>query len=409
MTSQQPPAVVVGLNSITGLQSARILARRGVPVFGVTGSLSHYTSRTNVCERIVETDLNDEAALAETLVALAETLGQKAVLVPCSDPTVLAIARHRARLEPLYHISLPELRTLELLMDKVRFYAYAQDCGLPVPRMFLLSSREDAERTADELAFPVILKPPFKTPRWEANTKIKAYKVPSREAFLELYDRCSAWADELMVQEYVEGPDANLYSCNGYFNGTGEPLVTFVARKLRQWPPETGTSCLGEEVRNDEVLEETVKLFRALNYRGLGYVEMKRDKRTGKHYLIEPNAGRPTGRSAIAEAGGVELLYTMYCDAAGLPLPENRQQQYRGVKWIYLRWDFQSALHYWRRGELSLREWWRSVRGPKGYAVFSLSDPAPFLTDIVRSVRTALLGARDPGAQPRRSDVKVNL
>jgi predicted ATP-grasp superfamily ATP-dependent carboligase len=196
-----------------------------------------------------------------------------------------------------------------------------------------------------------------------------------------------------MVQEWIEGTDADLYSCNCYFNAASEPLVTFTARKLRQWPPETGTSCLGEEVRNDEVLQETIRLFRGVSYHGLGYVEMKRDERTGKHYIIEPNIGRPTGRSAIAEAGGVELLYTMYCDVVGLPLPPNRQQTYGGVKWIYWRHDFQSALHYWRKGELSLRQWWRSWSGRKASAVFSWTDPLPFCLDWLNSARL-LLGGR---------------
>ena len=59
----------------------------------------------------------------------------------------------------------------------------------------------------------------------------------------------------------------------------------------------------------------------------------------------------------------MELLYTMYCDVLGWPLPENREQKYEGVKWISLRRDVQSAFHYWRRGNLTLREWWRSWRG----------------------------------------------
>lgn len=204
-----------------------------------------------------------------------------------------------------------------------------------------------------------------------------------------------------MVQEWIEGSDAELYSCNCYFNAESEPLVTFVARKLRQWPPRTGTSCLGEEIRNDVVLEETLSLFRDVNYRGLGYVEMKRDVRTGKHYIIEPNIGRPTGRSAIAEAGGVELLYTMYCDAVGRPLPENREQTYKGVKWIYWRRDLQSALYYWRRNELTLKEWWQSWRGRKGYAVFSWRDPVPFWSDLYRVLRI-FIGIREEkeDAQP---------
>ena len=100
-------------------------------------------------------------------------------------------------------------------------------------------------------------------------------------------------------------------------------------------------------------------------------MEMKRDQRTGKHYIIEPNIGRPTGRSAIAEAGGVELLYTKYCDLVNLPLPTNREQKYEGVKWIYFMHDIQSSFYYWRRGELTIRDWWQSIRGSKNDAVFS--------------------------------------
>jgi predicted ATP-grasp superfamily ATP-dependent carboligase len=103
--------------------------------------------------------------------------------------------------------------------------------------------------------------------------------------------------------------------------------------------------------------------------------------------MVEPNICRPTGRSAIAEAGGVDLLYTMYCDALGLPLPPNRVQQYRGVKWINLRQDLRSALYYWRKGELSVPQWRESLRGRKTFAIFSWSDPRPFVGDLWRSVR----------------------
>jgi D-aspartate ligase len=170
-----------------------------------------------------------------------------------------------------------------------------------------------------------------------------------------------------------------------------------VARKIRQWPPQTGTSSLGEECRNDVVLEQALDLFASVGYRGLGYVEMKRDARTGRHYIIEVNVGRPTGRSAIAEAGGVELLYTAYCDAAQLPLPAARTQRYGGAKWIYLRHDLQSALHYWRRGELSLGDWWRSVRGVRGDAVASLRDPLPFVGDLWHAASAVL--SRRPRCQ----------
>jgi predicted ATP-grasp superfamily ATP-dependent carboligase len=269
-------------------------------------------------------------------------------------------------------------------MDKVSFYQYALEHNLAIPQTFFLHNRQDAEHAATALSYPALLKPPMKTNLWEDNTKEKVYKIDSAEELLELYDRCSEWVDILLVQVWVVGTDADLFSCNCYFDAQYQPLVTFIARKLRQWPPQTGTSCLGEEIRNDSVLEESLKLFRSVNYHGLGYVEMKRDERTGDHFIIEPNIGRPTGRSAIAEAGGVELLYTAYCDMVGLPLPDNRTQQYRGAKWISLRRDFQSAFFYWRRGDLSLRDWIHSWSGKKAYAIFSWSDPAPFIFDFLK-------------------------
>lgn len=385
--SKLPYAFVIGLDCITGLQTARILAHHNIPIIALAKDLKHFCCQTKVCERIIRTNTASEE-LIEVLESMGPSLSQKAVLFPCTDMSVLTLSLHRQRLSAWYHVVLPEHDVVEMLMDKVRFYTYAAEKGLPIPRTFFLRSKADAGAAADQLTFPCIMKPPMKTPAWEANTRQKVYKVNSREEFLNLYDRCSSWAELLMIQEWIEGDDSSLYSCNCYFDACSEPLVTFVARKIRQWPPETGTSCLGEEVRNDVVLEESIRLFRSVNYRGLGYVEMKRDRRTGNHYIIEPNIGRPTGRSAISEAGGVELLYTKYCDVVGLPLPTNRVQKYKGTKWIYLQHDIPSALHYWKRGELTLGEWWRSVRGPKRDAVFSLADPVPFLHSIWKVGKT---------------------
>jgi D-aspartate ligase len=384
--SKLPYAFVIGLDCITGLQTARILAQHHIPIIALAKDPNHFCCQTRVCEKILRANTASEEFI-EVLEALGPTLDQKAVLFPCTDMSVLTISRHRQRLANWYHIVLPESEVVEMLMDKVSFYTYAQEKGLPIPKTFLLKNRNDAEIAANELTFPCIMKPPMKTPTWEKHTRAKVYKVTDREEFLALYEQCSSWADLLMIQEWIEGNDATLYSCNCYFNACSEPMVTFIARKLRQWPPQTGTSCLGEECRNDFVLEESIRLFRSVNYHGLGYVEMKRDERTGKHYIIEPNIGRPTGRSAIAEAGGVELLYTKYCDVLDLPLPANREQKYKGVKWIYLQHDIPSAFHYWKRGELTLQEWWQSVRGAKRDAVFSWTDPAPFWHSLWKVAR----------------------
>jgi D-aspartate ligase len=270
-TDQSPHAIVVGLDSFTGLQTARILHGRGIPVMGVASNPGHFCCRTKVCERVVVA-----ATTAVNLIPALEDLGaqlpRKAVLVPCADESVLLISQHRLRLEKYYYIQLPDPETVEMLMDKISFYTYAQDAGLSIPLTFLLHNRGEAERAAQKLSYPCILKPPKKSRTWQQNTDTKAFKIARAEELLTTYDCCAGWAEVLLVQQWIEGADADLYSCNCYFGADGQPLVTFIARKLRQWPPETGTSCLGEEVRNDVVLQESIRLFRGVNYRGLGYV-----------------------------------------------------------------------------------------------------------------------------------------
>lgn len=388
-THQLPYAIVVDLDCSTGLQTGRILHSRGVPVIGIASNPKHFCCRTRTCERIITADTKG-LDLIHALEELGTQLPEKAVLFPCADESVLLISKHRQELQDWYHIKLPEPEVVEMLMNKISFYAYAQEAGLPVPRTLLLHNRNEAERAAKEFDYPCILKPSIKSLVWKEHIRTKAFKVASAEEFLATYDRCAEWTDALMVQQWVEGSDADHYACNCYFGSDHEPLVTFITRKLRQWKPETGEGCLSEEVRNDVVLQESVRLFRGVKYQGLGYVEMKQDRRTGMHYIIEPNIGRPTGRSANAEGGGVELLYTMYCDALDRPLPANREQQYHGVKWIYWRKDIQSALYYWRRGDLTLKEWWRSWRGPKVSAVFSWSDPVPFFADLLEVMKLVL-------------------
>jgi len=407
-TQATNPAVVAALDCITGLQTARILAARGVPVIGVAADRHHFCARTRAVRRVVEAP-----TAGDGLVAALERLGPElvdgpAVLVPCSDASVLAISAGRDRLDPWYRFVLPAHDVVETLVDKIRFTEYAQAHRLAIPETRILRDRRDAEAAAAELGYPAVLKPGLKTVRWQAAMKAKVFRVDSAAELLAAYDRCAAWSDALIAQAWIDGGETDLYSANVYFDRASRPQVTFIARKIRQWPVGTGTSCLGEEVRNDEVLDESVRLFSGVAYQGLGYLEMKRDARTGRHFIIEPNIGRPTGRSSIAERGGVELIMTAYRDALGQPLPEARTQRYRGVKWIYLRHDLQAAIVAFRRGELSPSGWWRSVRGPKIEAVGSWRDPLPFALDAWRTL-TATGGrlrrrrpARGAGTDPAR-------
>jgi predicted ATP-grasp superfamily ATP-dependent carboligase len=316
-----PAAIVIGLDCITGLQTARLLARRGVPVIGIASNPGHFCARTRVCQEILQADTASE----ELLLALEREAGrfpEPPVLFPCTDNSVRLLSAGRDRLAG-YRLALPEHDVVEMLIEKPSMERYAREHGFRVPNTVEIGRREDLEAACGELRFPCVLKPASKDARWVAHTSQKAFEVADAESLLARYDACAGWSDRFIVQEWIEGPESALYSCNVYFSSGAEPLVAFVARKIRQWPPSTGTSALGVECRADEVCEETLRLFRSVGYHGLGYVEMKFDERTGHYSLIEPNVGRPTGRSAMAWSSSTPCTATssgFHC-RSGAPRP----------------------------------------------------------------------------------------
>jgi predicted ATP-grasp superfamily ATP-dependent carboligase len=378
--------VVTNLEVFVGLQTARLMRRHGIPVVGLADRPRDPLCRTRSVDAVFDAGTRGIDTV-DVLRELAPLFPSRPVLIPCSDAAVAAISAARDSLA--YHVVLPDHDVIELLTDKSRFLDHAQAIGVPVSPFQVIHSRADAETAAATLRYPVVMKPFRSSPEWEERVGQKALRVFDAAKLLSTWDR-AAPAYPVLAQEWVEGGDDHLYSFNGYFDAAGRPLATFIARKLRQWPPHTGMSSLGVECRNDAVLEAAVRLFESVPYRGFAYLEMKRDDRTGTHFAIEANIGRPTGRSPIAEAGGVELHYTAYCDALGLPLPAARVQRYGRAKWIYLARDLVSAWYYGRRGELTWRDWWQSIRGVRADAVFSWSDPIPFLLDAAGGLARVL-------------------
>lgn len=380
----ESPAFIVGLDSLQGLQVARLLSTRGVPVIGVAKDRQHYGLRTNAVDQIHYTNTASHE-LIDLLEELGPDLPTKAVLIPCQDKNVLIVSKYRERLKEWYHVVLPDDEIVQQLTDKVQFYSFAEGAGLDIPSTYEISSIEDARHVGASAHFPLVVKPPNRAWGWNRVTRKKALKVSTPAELLEVFSQFHDDVPVLLAQEWIEGTDGDLITCNVYFDRSGVERASFVSQKIRQYPPHLGQACLSVSVDSDEVATATRRFYEQVGLRGFGYLEMKRDSVSGRLVAIEPNVGRPTGRSASAEAAGVELHLTMYLDAVGAPIPPTATQSPSPIKWIHLLRDLQSAVYYMRRGELSVLEWIRSLRGKKVYAVLSWRDPKPFLFALRRS------------------------
>lgn len=387
--STKPQAIVTKLDCITGLQASRALARYGIPVIGIADDLSHFCNRTNTCKQTLTANTTNEE-LIDALIKTGRSLDRKAVIIPISDDSVHIISLNRNKLEEYYNFTLPEHKVLDLFMNKVKFYKFCQDNGFPIPLTFFPKNRSDLKEIANRINYPCIIKPPRADSVWWKFCRKKVLPVKDPEQLYEAYDRSLDATDAPIVQEWILGQDSNLNSCTFYYDRGHTPLITFTSRKLRQWPIEAGEISLGEEIRNQYLVEQTIELFKGVRFTGVGSLEMKLNDRDGKYYIMEANVCRLPLRCGIVEAGGVELIYTIYSEALGLNSSTNTKQRFRGVKWISLHRDYLAARSYHTRGELTLTEWLNSLKGVNTFAVLSIRDPLPFIYEMYLIIKTSL-------------------
>ena len=373
-------AVIIKLDSITGLQTSRILAQYGIPVIGIADDPDNFCCRTNSCKQVLTTDTSNEE-LISTLIKLGKILGGKSVLFPCSDDSVLAVSIHREELKDYYEFVISDHETIDLLMDKVKLYQYLERSGFSIPPTFFVSSKSDLKEIANNVAYPCIVKPPRPTQTWFKYFEYKILKVLKPEELYAICDNCLRANDIFIIQEWIDGPDSNIYQYYYYFDKNHKPIINYTSRKLRQWPIELGEASLVENCLNDPVPRESIDIYSRNRFKGIISLEIKMDEKGARHYIIESDVGRPNTSIGQVEASGVPILYTMYCDALDLPLPPYTAPKQTSAKWISFGRDLLASRAYYIRGELTFKDWLNSFRGVNTFAVLSIRDPIPAIMD----------------------------
>jgi len=312
-------AVVAGIE-LNGLGVLRALGRARIPVIGIDTDINQPSAATRFGRKVRVAALSG-AAFIEELMALRSRLHSDPVLLLTQEASVATISANRELLRGAYRISLPPQDVVEALLDKLRFQVLAERLGFPIPRLARL--REDPDAAAlDELRFPCVLKPTKKTPRYSERF-VKAYKVATAKHALKLWTEMRAVVDEVVVQEWIEGNDSDVYFCLQYRPAGGAPSISFAGRKTCQWPPLVGgtASCIPAPEVAPELTAMTDRFFAAAGCVGMCSMEYKRDSRDGSFYLVEPTVGRTDYQEEISTLNGVNIPAAAYFTELGLEFP----------------------------------------------------------------------------------------
>jgi predicted ATP-grasp superfamily ATP-dependent carboligase len=220
----------------------------------------------------------------------------------------------------------------------------------------------------------------------------------SRKAILaktgpELEDVRRQLPDEpLMVQEFVPGPESEVYSYHVYVDDNGKVVAEFTGQKIRTWPPQFGETTALSVGLDSGIAAMGRDMVAALKLRGVAKFDYKRAP-TGQWFLLEVNPRFTLWHNAGASAG-VNIPAMVHADLNGA----GRLSHSIGgaAQWCHPTADFRAA----RATGLSIWKWLRWASACDARWALTLRDPMPFVRGVLgKKLRRMLATTRRPAGQ----------
>jgi D-aspartate ligase len=328
--------VVVLGDGLNALGVVRSLGKHGLGVALVSRSAAAIPAYSRFVKRNVVLDSDD--CHPRSILEKVDLSPQEAMLFLTEELDVAAclqgVDAWRDNFRTYFHT--PEIALA--IMRKSEFDRLAREQGAPLPATVVVD-RSTSVTQLDELRYPMVVKPSVRDNSFDARFR-KAYKVETRQELAELFGQLNETRVELVVQEWIEGRDIDIYFNLVYVDEEGTLCGAFVGQKILCWPPRVGgtASCVAAPEHHDELTAITMDFLRGIGFRGLIGMEYKRDTRDGCFYMIEPTIYRTDYQHEIATLSGLEFLPGVYHRCMGRRGPFQTPYQ-RKSYWV----DFPAA------------------------------------------------------------------
>jgi predicted ATP-grasp superfamily ATP-dependent carboligase len=313
------PVVVVN-SSLNSLGVIRSLAHGRMPIYLVATTRRGPAAWSRYChfERIPSLVGRD---LVDGLIDISRRIGQRPVLILTSDAEVQTLSSCREEIAPYFRLSLPSKELVRTLADKTLFQTYAEREGFPVPQGISISDLCDLA-LLKTLALPVVIKPGDKTSVLDGRVE-RAVRADTLESADAAARRMLKRANPLLIQEWIEGADTDIYFTLFVCDSASRATAIFSGRKLVCDPPAVGNTavCVAAPEIADELETICEQFIARVGYQGIGSIEFKRDARDGKFMIVEPTVGRTDWQEEIATLCGINIPVITYATELGHAAP----------------------------------------------------------------------------------------
>lgn len=322
--SAAPPVAVIDNYWAQTLSFALSLGRRGIPLhfYGRgAGRWSRYCTRRMPCPPIED---------AERFVPWLEQRvrsGEISRVAPTRDLIAYYLALLRHLFAPEVQRTIAPLDEIEQCLIKTRFADACQRVGQGVPAALTPEDPEGALVAAEQLGYPLIVKPKSHlavgmaergTIVRERRALLAAFRsypvVPGQEVIARRYPEL-LWP---LLQRCIPSARRRVYSVTGLKDAQSGIVTAALSVKRWQWPPDTGTSTSQVSYNNAAILAAGVAAVDRLLSRGLFELELLLDRSELLAIDLNPRA---VGFMALDLALGNDLPWLWYQSTRGVLTP----------------------------------------------------------------------------------------
>jgi predicted ATP-grasp superfamily ATP-dependent carboligase len=393
--SRTEKVVITGADSATGLGTARALRGVDAEIIGLYKNRQSRYCKSNRWDRLVPVEDGSVECYYDTLISLGKSNQGKAILFPTQDGVVELVSNMRDSLYEYYNFVFPEKDIVDMLMDKTKFHGWATENHFPVPESYIATSKSELDAILETIQYPVIIKPLYRTAEWDKISPVhKVFKLDDKNDVDKINFNAFTVTPKLIVQKWIPGDDSCVLFCLAYYNRNSDELGFYTGKKILQHPIETGSTAISIGIDDPFLHDLTTRLFKEVNYKGLGSVEVKVNRNNNMYYITEPTVGRNDLQSNTALAGGINLTKIAYYDALWRTCPQIFVKRKSAI-WIEEYGALQSSLYVLKHKNMHNNEIIKSLSKNVVFSHFAFHDPSPFLAlckELLSSMEKKYLG-----------------
>lgn len=384
--SEDKKSVLILGGSENALSITRSLGRSGVPTYlsvshGKNALYSKYTA-----QNFPYFNTNEVAEFwSDLLFSEQNKFLWGCVILPCNDDAVEFLIKNRKELEKKYILDHTNPNVQLAMLDKKKTLQMAQSLGIPTPSFWDVDKPSDIDQIANEIRFPVMIKPIHSHLFQKQFGGKKYFKAYTLNELSMVFKQIFETKLQVMVSEIIPGPDTLLGSYYTYLDTTGKPLFHYTKKIIRRFPKNEGRACYHKTEWDEEIAKLGLKFFTGINYRGLGNIEFKRDLRDGQLKVIECNP-RFTAAQELLIQSGMDIALLIYNHLTGRPLPHLNSYKQNLHYWYPVK-DFRAYLELKSKKEITTWSWIKSLLHAQVFPYFQFSDPVPSIKPFMISLK----------------------